>query len=92
MTYRISYSDEARKALRKLPGRYRQRVRRLIEFLARVPRPASAKELRGLPNVFRIWINGWRLIYQVRDEEERVLIIGIRRKRGPETYHNLPTE
>ena len=92
MRYRIRYSEEARRTLRKLPGRYRQRTRRLIESLAKAPRPPGAKELRGLPGVYRIWINGWRLIFQVDDETESVLIVGIRLKTGPETYDDLPIE
>ena len=89
MIYQISYSEEARRAIPKLPGRYRQRVRRLIEALAVDPRSHKAKELRGLPGVYRIWMNGWRVIYQVDDEAGRLLIIGVRKKKGPETYENL---
>ena len=90
--YRIRYSEEARRSLRKLPGRYRQRVRRLIESLAETPRPNHAKELRDLPDVYRIWVNGWRLIFLFYYESEIVLIVGIRRKTGPETYEELPVE
>jgi len=45
--------------------------------------------LRGIPGVFRIWLNGWRIIYQVDDETGVLLIVGIRYKTGPETYENL---
>lgn len=89
MNYRISYSDEAKRALPHLPGRYRQRARRVIEVLARNPRPAGAVELRDLPGIFRIWLNGWRIIYRVNDDDTMLLIIGIRHKAGPETYENL---
>ena len=89
MSYRISYSDEAKRALPHLPVRYRQRARRVIEALARNPRPAGAVELRDLPSVYRIWLNGWRIIYQIDGEDAMLLIIGIRYKSGPETYENL---
>ncbi len=89
MNYRISYSNEAKRALSHLPGRYRQRARRVIETLARNPRPAGAVELRDLPGMYRIWLNGWRIIYQVNDDEALLLIIGIRYKTGPETYEDL---
>ena len=63
MSYQLKYPEEARRSLRALPGRYRQRVRRIIEGLARRPRPASARELRDLPGVYRLRLNGWRIIY-----------------------------
>jgi hypothetical protein len=47
VSYLIRYSDEAKRALATLPGRYRQRARRIIDGLAVKPRPAGAKELRG---------------------------------------------
>lgn len=90
MSYQISFSGEARRQLRALPGRYRQRIRRLIDALEYEPRPAGAKELRDLPNVYRIRIDTWRLIYQVDDNTVTILVLGIRHKTGPETYQDLP--
>ena len=89
MSYRIRYSDEARRSLPRLPGRYRQRARRVIEALAGNPRPVGSEELRGISGVFRVWLNGWRIIYQVDDETGVLLIVGIHYKTGPETYENL---
>ncbi len=60
-----------------------------IESLADNPRPAGAEELRGLSGVFRVWLNGWRIIYQVIEDDSVLLIVGIRYKTGPETYDNL---
>jgi len=42
-----------------------------------------------MPGIFRVWLNGWRIIYQIDDDIGLLLIIGIRFKRGPETYENL---
>lgn len=89
MRYRINYTAEARLAVRTLPGRYRQRARRMIESLAAEPRPAMAKELSELPNHFRIRLDGWRIVYRVHDDAVMVLILRIRRKSGPEIYKGL---
>jgi mRNA interferase RelE/StbE len=86
---RIRYSDEAKRALTRLPGRYRQRARRAIEALAATPRPPGAEELRDRPGVFRLWLNGWRIIYYLDEDGGVLLIGGIRLKTGPETYENL---
>ena len=39
--------------------------------------------------MYRLWLNDWRIIYQVDDEAGAALVIGIRRKTGPETYESL---
>lgn len=89
MHYQIRYTGEARHALQNMPGNYRQRARRLIESLFNTPRPATAKELRDLPNRYRIRLNGWRIIYRVDDEDGVIIILRIRQKSGPETYTKL---
>jgi mRNA interferase RelE/StbE len=89
MRYRISLSDEAERSLTRLPGNFRQRVRRLIESLATDPSPRYAQELRDRPNHYRIRLDPWRIIYRIDDEAETVAILGVRRKTGPETYENL---
>ena len=89
--YQLRYSGEARRALRSMPGRYRQRARRIVEGLASRPRPPGALELRDLPGVYRMRLNGWRIIWQVDDEAGVVLVIGLRPKAGPETYDDLET-
>ena len=90
VNYRLSYTDEARRALRKLPGRYRQRARRIIEELAHEPAPPAVEEIRGLPNRYRIPLNGWRIIYRVEAADGALIVLAVRLKTGPETYHNLP--
>jgi mRNA-degrading endonuclease RelE of RelBE toxin-antitoxin system len=90
VNYRLSYTDEARRALRSLPGRYRQRARRIIESLAHEPTPPPAEELRDLPHRYRIPLNGWRIIYRVDAADGALIILAVRLKTGPETYANLP--
>jgi mRNA interferase RelE/StbE len=89
VSYRVRFSDEAKRTLAGLPGRYRQQARRTIEGLAKQPRPTGSKELRGRPGVYRLYLNGWRIIYQVDEDAGIVRIVGIRMKTGPETYEGL---
>ena len=90
MTYRLKYTEEARQALRRIFGNYRQRLRREIEALALNPRPPHALLLRGdAPDRYRIRLDRWRLIYSVRDDESAVRILRIGVKAGPETYEDL---
>lgn len=82
MPFRISYTEEAFRALRSMPGRYRQRVRRLIEALATDLHPPGSKELRGMPGSF----NGWRVIYRIDEDTNYLLVLAMLRKNRPETY------
>ncbi len=89
MSYRLRVTTVAEKEINRLPGNFRQRVRRLVRSLADNPRPVAAKELRNLPDRYRIRLNGWRIIYRVDEEDQIVLILTVRRKTGPETYENI---
>ena len=53
MRYRLSYTGEAKRALRDAPGFYRQRCRRAIEELTGDPRPIQAEPMRG-PGFYKI--------------------------------------
>lgn len=89
MLYRLEYSEEAAHDLPRLPGNYRQRVKRLIEGLRQNPRPPEAKALRERPTRFRIVLDHWRLICEVDDAGEVVFVLRVKRKRSPETYEGL---
>ncbi len=78
MAYRIKLTDEAMRVLPELTGNVRQRIRRLIGALAAEPRPVGAKELRGLPGIFRQRLARWRVIYRVVDEERLVIVLSVR--------------
>jgi len=86
--YRLSYTDEAKRALRDAPGFYRQRFRRAVEELASDPRPSHAEPMREL-GFYKIRFDRWRLIYRVRDDLREVRVLRIRAKTGPETYQRL---
>jgi mRNA interferase RelE/StbE len=88
VSFRISYTEEARRALYSMPGDYRQRARRLLENLAANPYPPGAKALRDLPGRYRVRLDSWRVIYKVDQETNSLLILAIRRKTGPETYQD----
>ena len=89
MPYQINYTDEARRALRTVPGNYRQRIRGVIEALANNPYPPKSKELRELPGHYRLRVDSWRIIYSLDNQELTILILRVRHKEGPETYQDI---
>jgi mRNA-degrading endonuclease RelE of RelBE toxin-antitoxin system len=74
--YHLSYDKALKRQITSLPGRLRQEAKRRIADLARDPCPAEAIELRGYPNVYRMWLSDarYRLVWEVFDDEHRVAI------------------
>jgi len=89
MNYQVKSADTAKREIARLPGYLRQRARRLIANLANNPRPAGAKALRDLPEHYRLRLESWRIVYQIDNANQLVLILTVRRKIGPQTYDDL---
>jgi len=81
VSYEIDIIPPARKEIEVLPGHVRAQARQLIRELKENPRPPRAGELRGKPNIYRIWLaTRWRIAYRVEEDPKRVLILRVRRK------------
>ena len=81
MSYRIEVPPEVRKEIKSLPGYVRAQARQLVRALGDTPRPSRAKELRGKPNIYRIWLTGrWRIAYEIDDDLKRIRILRVRPK------------
>ena len=53
----------------------------MFRLLKDNPKPSRVKELRGKPDIFRIWLAGrWRIAYQVDDAQQVVVILRVRLK------------
>jgi mRNA-degrading endonuclease RelE of RelBE toxin-antitoxin system len=77
----IDLSTLAKEEIRDLPGYVRAQARQLINELAKNPRPPRAKELRGKPNIYRIWLAGrWRIAYEIDDAARLIRILRVRSK------------
>lgn len=87
--YRLVIDDEARKALKRLPGHIRQRIARAVDALKQNPRPADAKALEDeLTGYWRLRIDNYRVIYTIDDE---IIVIEVVRvdRRDTKTYTGL---
>lgn len=87
--YRLSIAKPVRQTIDKLPGRYRQRVWRLIASLADDPRPPSAKQLREQEGIYRIALDAIRIVYSIEDDILLIEVVKVGRKHGPEFYEDL---
>ena len=89
MPYRLRISREVRNAVDRLPGKVRQRIRRVIAELAYDPRPDTAKALEeDLSGYFRIRVGLYRVIYTIEEDQVLVEVVRVAR-RSSRTYEGL---
>ncbi len=76
MSFKILIERSALKALSKIPLAYRDRITDAIRTLADNRRPRGAKKLSGR-DAWRIRLGGYRVIYEIHDDELIVLVVSI---------------
>jgi len=77
---KIFFKPSAIKELGRLPERIQKSVIERIEALAETPRPPGAIKLTN-SELYRIRVSTYRIIYEVNDQEIKVVIIRIRHRR-----------
>lgn len=83
--YEIIFTSRASREFRKLTSALQERLAGEIDRLAANPRQIGTKKLRG--QLYRIR-GDWRIIYEVIDKENLV-IIGKVVRRSEDTYRDL---
>jgi mRNA interferase RelE/StbE len=93
--YDVWVEPAVHQARKRLPGRFRQRVKQAIVALADDPRPPKSRPLDvsdlDMPpgvELRRIRMDPWRVVYAVNDAEAWVWVLAVR-KRPPYDYENL---
>ncbi|MGQ9554592.1 MAG: type II toxin-antitoxin system RelE family toxin [Anaerolineae bacterium] len=89
--YRVYITPRAWDEINDLPGHMRQRVKRVIETLAKDPHPARSQALRGPSGEwvsYRLRLDRWRIVYTVTESGRVVDILAVR-KRPPYDYGDL---
>jgi mRNA interferase RelE/StbE len=77
-TYRLVFEDKALRVFKKLDFAVQNQARKKLRERLVNPR-VEADRLSKLPNCYKIKLRqaGFRLVYQVRDEQIMVLIIAV---------------
>ena len=87
--YRVEISPAADRDLEKLKSRIRmqdfERLRNAVRSLAEEPRPRGVRKIRGTENAYRIRVSNYRVVYDVYDSDNLVLILQVAR-RSEATY------
>ena len=87
--YRLEVSLAADRDLEKLKGRIRrqdfERLKAAIGGLDKEPRPQGVRKIRGTEKAYRIRVGNYRVVYEVYDNDNLVLILQVVR-RSETTY------
>ena len=78
MSYELRFKEEALKEWRKLDESIREMLKAKLKERLEAPRVDSAR-LRGMRDCYKIKLrgSGFRLVYQVRDNELVVVVIAV---------------
>lgn len=75
--YVVQYDPKALKELTKLDKPVARRVVKAVDALGADPRPNGSRPLVGYPDLWRIRVGDFRIIYTIKDSELVVLVLRI---------------
>jgi mRNA interferase RelE/StbE len=82
--YRIKVSPAADRDLERLKKRIQrhdfERLRVAIRGLASGPRPQGVRKIEGAERAYRIRVGSYRVVYEIYDNENLVLILQVARR------------
>ena len=86
MGYRLKFESQARRQFKRLSPRLKREFLAEIELLLDDPHPPYAKPFgREWTGAYRIQIDGWRLIYEINEAGQAIVVIRIA-QRSANTY------
>ena len=87
--YRIEVAPAAERDIEKLRARIKrndfERIQAAITNLTREPRPQGVRKIKGAERAYRIRVGRYRVVYDVYDNDNLVLILLVTR-RSETTY------
>ena len=82
--HRIEVSPAAYRDLEKLKGQIQrhdlERLQAAIRSLASEPRPHGVRKIKGTERAYRVRAGNYRIVYEVYDKENLVLILHVGRR------------
>ncbi len=87
MTYNLEFLEEAKKEWEKLNPTIRQQLKKKLVQILESPR-ISKNQLSGSTNRYKIKLRsvGYRLVYEVIDQEVVVLVVAVGRRENNQVY------
>jgi len=87
MPYAIEIEPRARRQIRALPRDVQRRLTNALAQLADQARPPDARRLAGHDRIYRIRVGAYRILYEIEDRIQIVLVIEVGHRR--EVYEHF---
>jgi mRNA interferase RelE/StbE len=81
MTYHIVIANSAKRDLRRLDSALQRRIAIRLQVFKGTPRPTGASKLRGRKDQWRIRVGDYRIIYEIDEDEQLVIVLRIAHRR-----------
>ena len=90
MTYKLKFTDISNKEYKKLNSTIQEQFKKKLKERLKNPRVQKDK-LSGYENVYKIKLrsSGFRLAYEVKDEQILVLVLSVGKIENNKVYENL---
>ena len=85
--YEIQLKREPEKFIRKQSRKVQIQLISVLRKLQKDPRPAQAKKLSGLDELYRVRAGDYRVVYTIRDKKLLILVVRITHRK--DVYKNL---
>ena len=85
--WNVILTRQAEKALQRLPSTLLKRISHALTVLAENPTPPGCKKLVNRPDLYRVRVGDWRIVYTLHAQRLVVMVIRIA-PRG-KVYRNL---
>jgi len=92
MTYKLKFTDISNKEYKKLNSTIQEQFKFKKKLKERLENPRVQKDkLSGYSNIYKIKLrsSGFRLVYEVKDEEIVVLVLTVAKRENNKVYENL---
>ena len=81
MAYQIEFAPHAYRQLKNLERDTQLLLLAKIEELSTNPRPAGVKKLASVENLYRIRVDDYRVVYQIRDRALIIVVVKVGHRR-----------
>jgi len=81
LAYRVEFTPRAARDFKSRDGSVRGRIKQRIDALANNPYPSGIKKIEGEDELYRLRVDDYRILYQVKGKILLVLIVRIGHRR-----------
>ena len=75
--YTVNVAPAAERQIRKLEASEHRQILNRLEALKKNPRPVGVKKLSGKPDLYRVRVGDFRIIYEIEDQVTTVLVLKV---------------